>query len=310
MQEVKLTGLAPKTRYVYRVVCTGADGKRLESRYLTFLTAVGADDAWSFGVVGDTQKNPAMTGKVAKSMWGRRPHFVLHAGDVVDNGPDKKEWTDELFKPCNDLFGRVAVLPTIGNHEKNHAHFYKYFSLPEPEYHYAFRYGNGEFFALDTNKPVGPGTGQYAWLDKALAASTATWKVCFHHHPCYSSDADDYGDTYKRSRTGEGDRNARQLAALYEKHNVDVVFNGHIHLYERTWPIRGGKVDRKHGIVYVTSGGGGGKLEEVGPTPTFFKAETRTDYHYLYVTVHQKTLHLKAFDHEGRLFDQVTLTKE
>ncbi len=199
MHEVKLTGLQPKTRYVYRVVCTNAAGKRLESKYLTFMTAVDADDAWSFAVIGDTQKNPKITGKVAKGMWERRPHFVLHNGDVVDNGRDKKEWTDELFKPCNDLFGRVACFPTIGNHEKNDPQYYKYFSLPAPEYYYSYTYGNAEFFSLDTNKRVGPGTEQYQWLEKALAASTATWKICYHHHPCYSSDSDDFGDTFKLS---------------------------------------------------------------------------------------------------------------
>jgi hypothetical protein len=97
---------------------------------------------------------------------------------------------------------------------------------------------------------------------------------------------------------------------LYEKHNVDVVFNGHIHVYERTWPIRAGRVDQKSGVIYVTSGGGGGKLEDFAPTPAFFKQEFRSDYHFCYVTVHNGTFNLKAVDHEGRLFDQFTLKKE
>jgi hypothetical protein len=88
-----------------------------------------------------------------------------------------------------------------------------------------------------------------------------------------------------------------------------VVFNGHIHLYERSWPIRDNKVDQKNGVVYITSGGGGGRLEDFGPTPTFFKAECRVDYHFCYVTVQNGTFTLKAFDHEGRLFDTFTLTK-
>ena len=69
-------------------------------------------------------------------------------------------------------------------------------------------------------------------------------------------------------------------------------------------------IGQKSGVVHVTTGGGGGKLEDVGPTPTFFKAECRADFHFCYVTVHQGALHFKAFDQEGRLFDHFTLKKE
>ncbi|HVK16079.1 MAG TPA: metallophosphoesterase family protein [Fimbriiglobus sp.] len=307
LHEVTLDGLQPNAKYFYRVVCS-ADGKKLEGKYLTFSTAVGPADAFSFTVIGDTQKNPAVTGKIAKLMWDRRPHFVLHMGDVVDNGPDKREWVHELFWPCRDLFARVPVYPCIGNHEKNHEHYYRYFSLPKPEYHYSYRYGNAEFFVLDTNKSPKPGDGQYEWLDKVLGASDARWKFCYHHHPCYTSDSDDYGDTYK-GHSKLGDAKARPLIALYEKHKVDVAMNGHIHLYERTWPVREGRVDPK-GVVYLTTGGGGGKLEDFDPVPAFFRNQGRVDYHFCQFTVHGGTLECKAFDQEGRLFDSFSLRKD
>lgn len=309
LHEVTLDGLQPNAKYFYRVVCTAADGRKVEGKPLTFSTAVGPADAFGFTVVGDTQKNPAVTGKIAKLMWDRRPHFVLHMGDVVDNGPDKKEWVHELFGPCRDLFARVPVYPCIGNHEQNHAHYYKYFSLPKPEYYYSFRYGNAEFFVLDTNKSPRPGDEQYEWLDRALAASDARWKFCYHHHPCYTSDSDDYGNTWK-GHSALGDAKARPLVALYEKHKVDVALNGHIHLYERTWPVRDGKVDPKGGVVYLTSGGGGGRLEDFDPVPAFFRNQGRVDYHFCQFAVHGGSLECKAFDHEGRLFDSFALRKE
>jgi len=311
MGEVVLSRLEPKTKYFYRVICTDATGRKVESKPLTFYTACDPSDAFSFTIIGDTQRNPAVTGKLAKLMWERRPNFVIHCGDVVDDGAAKTQWTGDLFKPCSELFGRVPVFPCIGNHEKNHSDYYKYFSLPKPEYYYSFKYGNAEFFVLDTNglRNLSAESEQYKWLDKGLAASDAKWKFCYHHHPAYSSDSDDYGNTAKGSST-LGDKRVQQLLPLYEKHNVDLVFNGHIHLYERTWPIRAGKVDQKTGVIHITSGGGGGKLEDVGPTPTFFKQENRTDYHFCYVTIHQGTFHFKAFDQEGRLFDHFTLRKE
>jgi acid phosphatase type 7 len=302
IHEVKLSGLESETKYVYRVSSTAPDGTTVTSPLYQFMTAVKPESAFSFAVIGDTQKNPKMTAKVAKVMYDRRPHFVVHCGDVVDNGPDKAEWVHELFGPCADLFARAAVFPTIGNHEKNHAWYYRYFSLPDPEYRYRFRYGNADFFVVDSNKTLKPESEQYKWLDRELADSTATWKFVYHHHPAWSSDADDYGDTTK-GPTRLGDLNSRSLVTLYEKHRVDVVFNGHVHLYERTWPIRMGKVDRKNGIVYVTSGGGGGKLEEAGPIPTWFKAQLRVDFHCCYINVQGSHLEFQAFDHNGQLFD-------
>ncbi|MFO0929469.1 MAG: metallophosphoesterase family protein [Gemmataceae bacterium] len=308
LHEVALTGLEPGRAHVYQVVTEGAGGK-LESPLLTFQTAVGGDEAFSFVVVGDTQKNPTVTHKLAALMWQQRPNFVVHLGDVVDNGPDRREWVTELFEPCRELFARVPVYPCIGNHEKNHPHYYRYFALPAPEYHYRYRYGNADFFVLDTNRGVGPASEQYRWLDAELGRSDATWKFVYHHHPAYSSDGDDFGNTWKGVASKQGDPNVRQLVGLYEKHRVDIVFNGHIHVYERSWPIRAGKVDRQRGVLYITSGGGGGRLESFAPVPTFFKAQCRSDHHFCQVGIQGGRLCFKAFDQQGMLFDTFDLDK-
>jgi predicted phosphodiesterase len=309
MHEVTLTDLKPNTAYIYRTTTTFAGGQKLTSDLLTFQTAVDPASAFSFILIGDTQKNPHMTGKIAELAWKRRPNFVVHLGDVVDNGEDKNEWVHELFGPCRNLFSRVAVFPAIGNHEKNDPQYYRYFALPRPEYYYRYRYGNADFFSIDTNKKVGPGSEQYEWLDRELAQSDATWKFVYHHHPAYSSDENDWGDTWKGTASSQGDLNARQLVTLYEKHHVDMVFNGHIHLYERTWPLRAGKVDRKQGVIYLTSGGGGGTLENFAPVPTWFKAECRSDFHFCHVSIQGRRLSLRAIDQRDILFDLLDMEK-
>jgi hypothetical protein len=68
-------------------------------------------------------------------------------------------------------------------------------------------------------------------------------------------------------------------------------------------------VDGKSGVVYITSGGGGGRLEDFSPVPTWFKAQSRSDYHYCYVTIHGGRFSLRAFDHKGNLFDAFELSK-
>ena len=90
---------------------------------------------------------------------------------------------------------------------------------------------------------------------------------------------------------------------------MDVVWNGHIHSYERTWPIIGGKVTEDSGTVYMITGGGGGGLEQAGPIRPPFQNNVRRGHHFVFVSVNGRTLELKSFDLEGKLFDTVMLKK-
>lgn len=310
--EVLLTGLEPRTTYFYRVTRIDADGRMIRSPIRSLQTAVPADMPWSFAIIGDTQRNPIVTRKCAEGAYSLRPNFLLHCGDVVDDGFAKNQWLKDFFEPCRDLLAHVPVYPVIGNHEKNADFYYQYFSLPDPEYYYTFIYGNAQFFMVDSNKDCSPGSEQYRRLETDLAASTAAWKFAAHHHPPFSSDNDDYGDTIKgdpQKRPVYGDRRVRHLVPLYEKYGVDIVFNGHIHSYERTWPIFEMRINQARGVRYVVSGGGGGGLETAAPNRVWFTHHVKRAHHYCYLVVHDRTMQFKAYDIDGLLFDQFELTK-
>lgn len=313
INEVKLTGLKPQTQYFYRVVSTDESGRSATSELLSFQTAPTVEAAWSFAVIGDTQRNPEVTRKVADGAYALRPHFLLHCGDVVDDGHAKNQWVKDLFEPGYRLMSRAPTFPVIGNHEQNSHWYYDYFALPKPEYFYTFHYGNSQFFMIDSNKPLGPDSEQYRWLEQELAASKATWKFTCHHHPCFSSDVDDYGNhltgEYKDPQPAWGDLNARQLVPLYEKHGVDIAFNGHIHVYERTWPLLRMTVNQKKGVRYITSGGGGGGLEDPAPQKSWFSLHVKKAHHFCYATIQDRTIQFRAYDIDDRLFDTFELTK-
>ncbi len=312
ISELKLPGLQPATRYFYRVTCEDGDGNLARSEVASFQTDPGPDRAWAFGILGDTQRNPTVTRKCAEGIFALRPNFLLHLGDVVDDGFAKQQWVFDLFEPCARLLAHVPVFPVIGNHEKNAHWYYDYFSLPAPEYWYTFRMGNAEFFMVDSNKDCRPGSEQHRWLEQALAASKATWKFAAHHHPCFSSDEDDYGDHWKGKPDKPfswGDRNARHLVPLYEKYGLDIAFAGHIHSYERTWPILGMTINQAKGVRYIVSGGGGGGLEQAAPQRSWFTVHVQRGHHYCVAAVHDRTIEFKAYDLEGRLFDTFQLTK-
>jgi hypothetical protein len=126
--------------------------------------------------------------------------------------------------------------------------------------------------ALDANDvsyeiPANQGyTGgrQTKWLDRKLgelrSSAAVDFIVVFFHHCAYSTSA----------HASDGGVRAQWLP-LFAKHQVDLVINGHNHVYERTDAIKKGAVGRsvpvggstdptRDGIVYVTAGGGGKDL--------------------------------------------------
>ncbi|PQO43105.1 metallophosphoesterase [Blastopirellula marina] len=317
MHEVRVEGLAPDTQYFYRTETIAADGAKLVSDVSTFRTAIDdRDTPFAFAVMSDTQGNPAVSGKLAEYAWAQRPSFLLHAGDLVNTGSDDRQWTHEFFSSMNPLISRVAFYPVIGNHETyrykdgRSLNYYRYMSLPDPEYYYTFRYGNTQFFMIDTNQKVDPDSEQYKWLEQQLFASTADWKIVCHHHPAYSSDGDDYGNLWKTNKGTHGDLRVRQLVPLYEKYNVDIVWSGHIHTYERTWPIKQNKAVQEGAPVYMITGGGGGHLELAGPTRPFFQNNVYRGHHWAMVYVNHGKLEFKAYDLDNHLFDTFTIEKK
>ena len=302
MHEVELTGLRTETNYFYKVSSVLPGGDTITTGINPFRTAVGDSSAFAFVVFGDSQERPAAWGNITRLAERERPDFALHAGDLVDLGYIKKDWVEEFFAPAYDFMKKIPVYSILGNHEHDARWYYQYLSNPEPEYRYHFRYGNAEFFMVDTDQPLQPGSEVYDWLEQSLARSTATWKFVVHHYAPYSSDEDDYGDT-KKAGSVLGDEDVRALVPLYEKYGVDIVFNGHIHLYERTWPIYRNKVVENNGVVYITTGGAGGDTETAAPTRSWFTNTVRTTHHFCYCTINGSHLQFKAIDEQGQLFD-------
>jgi predicted phosphodiesterase len=302
LHEVTLTGLAPGAPWHYVTVSRTAEARTFESQTATFVAAPTASAAACFAVVGDTQDQPDVWARVAERVRAERPAFLVHCGDIVGDGLDPREWRKEFFAPAKSLLAGVPFLAALGNHDADSPLYYRYVANPSPEHRCSFRYGALEFFVLDSERPLEEGTEQYRWLDAALEASRAGWKIVVVHRPPWSSALDDYGDA-RRTSPGEGDPRSRPVIPLLERRGVDLLFCGHVHDYERTWPIRDGRVDEERGVTYVQTGGAGGHAEVHAPARSWFTAHARAAHHFVLVNVLGGTLDLKAYDDEGRLFD-------
>lgn len=311
MHEVELTNLKTESNYFWRVVTQSESGTQWVSPTYSFKTAVNDDAAYMFALIGDTQRNgetPWAWSVISQQVWRKRPNFVVLAGDLVDWGPRKEDWTEHFFPGGQALMARVPIFSVLGNHEADADFYYQYMANPKPEYVYSFQYGNAEFFMIDSNRDLSEGSEQYNWLDQALAKSTATWKIAIHHHPPYSSDSDDHGDSYKALSTLG--THARNLVPLYDQYHVDFCLFGHTHLYERSWPLKNERINQEAGTIYINSGGAGGYIEAFAPTRSWFTLEQWQGHHFCTFSIFDRSLVFKAIDFEGRVFDSFELKKE
>jgi hypothetical protein len=195
---------------------------------------------------------------------------------------------------------------------------------------YAFTAGNARFYVLDaawgdSNKGTAttyandyaahwtPSSPEYQWLAADLAAHPTQLKFAFFHYPLYVDNPTESSDTYLQG--------PNSLEGLLGSNGVQMVFNGHAHLYERNTASAPGMP-----ISYVT-GGGGGTLEPIshctsrdaygiGWSPSKLKgsacgsasAPTAASqvYHFLKVTVSGASVTVAPTDSLGRTFDVQT----
>jgi len=292
VHEVTLKGLTPRTMYHYRV-----RAGRAVSEPATFTTSFHGDGAFSFAVYGDNRSFPGRHAHVVTLIRSRKPDFVLHTGDLVDVGFDKEGWDREFFGPAAPLMRSCCVWPVLGNHEEDADQYFDLFSLPKPERWYAFRWGNARFIGLDSNSDLSADSEQVRWLAGELKRRKVQWTFVYLHHPAYS--AGPHGPTMRLHDA---------LVPLIEQHRVDLVFAGHNHLYERSYPMAEGDRSDTRGVVYVTTAGGGAPL--YGFRPQSWTAAGASQLHACFVRVDGPNLRLEARGLDGRLLDDVEMTKD
>ena len=308
IQHIRLSNLEAGTNYFAEVELLGSD-KLADRVQLSFKTAPLDLQALRFAVIGDTESRPFINAQLGKLIWGDRPDFFLLCGDVTDGGQQafKNQWTQEFFSGTSALMQRVPLVPAAGNGDSDLYWFNRYFNPPSDDGYYSFQWSNAEFFILNSNltDQLAPDNSQYRWLEDKLKNSQATWKFIVLHYAPYSSDEDDYGDSYKGTSTW-GDPNMQKLIPLFEQYRVDMVLYGHLHCYERSWPILHNQVVNQ-GVVYVETGGAGGNLEDFAPHRSWFSAKTFRGHHYVMVNVFNQQLRMDTYNIEGQLIDTYEL---
>jgi predicted phosphodiesterase len=287
---VVLSGLSAETLYHYRIVSGAGDGLDY-----TFTTAPVGPAPVRFAVYGDSQDGTETHAKIANAILRSAPEFVLHLGDTVRNGNVPGEWVEQFFTPAAELLARVPVYVTMGNHERSSPLFFKYHFYEGGRSYYSFAHGPAFVVTVNTSESFRPGSPQHEWLVATLSserAQAAPWLFVTYHEPAYTQG---WGTC-----TYDGHRGARNiLTPLMEQYGVDVVFNGHMHGYER---------GRLNGVHYVLSGGGGGELDEHCQNWPSIDVSMYV-HNYLTVEIDGASLRIMAHRPNGEVFDEIALDK-
>jgi predicted MPP superfamily phosphohydrolase len=309
LHHLVVDGLKKDELYFYQAVNITENGDTLKGPVSQITIPDYDKSTVSFSVIGDIQGGIKTWEDISKLMIRERPQFIVHVGDLVSNGPNDYEWVDEFFKPAAHLLSQVPLYPAIGNHEQNASNFYRYFHLPENDAFFTVKKGPVRFIFADTNKDLLPGSEQYRRLERELAGCEEPWKIVVHHHPVFTSGNAAYRSSLMAT-AAKGDPNILHLRTLYETYGVDLVLNGHVHTYEKSWPIYKNHINRENGVMYIITGGGGGGFRELDLVyKNWFTSEKILTHHFLNIQIHDNALSMKMIDDKGNVIDTWEKTK-
>jgi len=196
------------------------------------------DDSINFYVFGDSQGYQGGVEQIVTAANLHRPEFIFHCGDLTPFGQENQ------YQDIKTVLDQsiVPVYTTIGNHDIKDSGgelYEEYFGSST----YSFDLGPAHFTVFNTS--ASDITSQeFTWLEQDLLQTEAEFKFVFTHIPPFDP------------RTGEdhsliNSTTSTHLMSLFEEHEVDVVFTGHIHMYNETIV---------NGVKYVITGGAGASL--------------------------------------------------
>ena len=243
------------------------------------------------------------------------------------NGPDYKEGS--------------ALVPKLKGNETNRNAFYTAAMKAYPKMTtYSYDYGNTHWTVIDADYYVDwTNTALQEWVRQDLKkAAGAQWRFVLFHQPGFNSSKEHFEEQHMRL-----------LSPLFEEGKVDVVFNGHVHNYQRSFPLtfkpdttkkevasnnikksRGKLINgdwildknfdglthqKPNGVIYIVTGAGGQDLYNPEQTnlPNTWQPFTdkffSTDHSLSAVVVEKNKFIFKQITSTGKVVDSFTIVK-
>lgn len=262
------------------------------------------DSTIEFAVFGDFGMDGPDEEAVADLVKSWEPDFIVWLGDANYPGGSPVGIQANILKYW-DGYVPDFIYPAWGVHDLETSEdgqwgkpllnlFPDIADINDDKLYYNFVKGEVEFFvlnsgytSLDPREPDGitSGSTQGLWLQAAMAASDALWKVVVFHRAPYTSDVINApGATEMRWPFGDW--------------GADIVLTAHGHNYERLL------VD---GLTYIVAGLGGATKRGFGPITDGSQFRYSTEYGALRITADSERMQLMFYDVNGTVIDNITL---
>lgn len=256
-------------------------------------------DPVRFSFLADTQEGVDHDVLFAQQMAAFPSQAVLNGGDLVQTGTKMDDWV-AFFKSMEPVGSTRVLFPAVGNHEYRDdlsvpmwKHF---FQFEARDAHYSYDLGAAHIIVLNSNFEDDPTqkTSQLAWLEAELARPSQ-WRIVYFHHPGYSVGFFNSPEAPKK----EYETVQSLYIPLFEKYHVDIVMNGHVHLFETAI---------KNGIHYLTVGPAGGSMGVMANKDPY---KLKASYTRSIVNLEASPGHLRALSTsiEGNILDDLILMK-
>lgn len=268
---------------------------------------------FSFLAIGDSRSGMNIWNQVASLANNITPDFTIFSGDIVNNGGSTTDW-ENWFKNGKTFIENNLIFHSMGNHDAASVPTYQnVFELPKsaPEngtnLYYSFTYGEALFISLNSEDAANE--AQYNWLVKTLKDNAnMKWKIIFFHRPFYTIGA----------HAGEMDPYFNTWWRAFDDYGVDLIVNGHDHMYERTKPLNrnisttvpvaqyGSKPGQ--GRCEIVCGGAGAPL--YSGKANWFIEVFQSKYNLCKFDVTKNSIRNTTYDNNGNILDTFYLTKD
>lgn len=291
--------LEPGKHYVYRV----GNGS-FWSKWIPFSMPV-KDDTIRLLYFGDAQnKVYSHCSRVFQAGFNyvANADLAIHVGDLINHADNDYEW-GEWFQAGEQLHQSIPTLVLPGNHEYiknsegvkvNFTRFWDVqFKLPHngpatlKNHTYCIDYQDIRLIVLDSNTEL---PLQAAWLNEKLESHTKKWVILAFHHPLYSG-----------SRGKQNDGLIAEWLPVIQEHPVDLILQGHDHVYAR------GQLEPNGPVMVVSVSGE--KMYELQESDWIDRGAENTQL-FQSIRIAGDRLMFEALLPDNTLYDRFTITKK
>ena len=259
-------------------------------------------------------KNTEKTVKLAQSM---NPQLLLALGDYSYE-KTATCWLN-LIKPVESI-----TKINFGNHEDSDSllnSYLSHFSLTKQFYSYDIQ--NVHVLTMSTEEKFETDSEQYSFVvnDLRNAANNpdTKWIIVNMHYPFYASP-----NTCKESDCAGNEEYREIYHPLFDKYGVDLVLQGHVHNYQRSYPLNfnqessskplvtsTSKADYQNpnGVIFAIVGTGGVNFHGLSGSAPFMAYQQDSKFGILDMHFSDNKLDAKFVTNDGSTLDHFSMSK-